>query len=69
MSIKQEPKPCYLVTCDDCQEPLGSDEFASVHYESEAQAREGIKNYGWEITEDGKVRCEPCIDERKVAAS
>lgn len=69
MSISQEPY--FKVLCDECGEafPEHEDGGSYTLFETEKDAREAVIDHDGEITEDGKVICSTCIEERPSAAA
>jgi hypothetical protein len=65
MPIKANGVVCWEPTCDECGEGDNSEYGGSFHYESEAAAKEQVKDMGWEIDGD-KLTCEGCLEERDI---
>lgn len=62
MSIEEGLKPCWTITCDRCDESMGSDEFGCVHHADRGDAEEVIKDSDWYEAANGKLICDSCIE-------
>jgi hypothetical protein len=59
-------RPCVVVECSGCGGPLDDGVWASVHFDSEAEARDGASWFDWETELGPNVWCPACP--RPVAA-
>lgn len=56
----------WKVVCDECGEAFPEHDLGGYSlYETEGEARDEVTHYDGEITDDGKVTCPACIDERE----
>lgn len=65
-TAKPSATPCVTVSCDECEEGLGSDEFLLLHFESLAEAQNTTREYDWTVKPDGRTYhdgCEPFEDD------
>jgi hypothetical protein len=66
--ITRETEPCWVVTCDNCGEAQGGDDFGVVHHSSHEQAVDACKDYEWTVRRDNDglitgIVCTTCAEE------
>jgi hypothetical protein len=67
--IVEETKPRYIVRCDGCDTDIGSDDSGgSFLFESRDDALRNAEDWQWLVDKDGKVTCESCQDDTRIAA-
>lgn len=49
---------CVLIACDECGQALEHPDGGTVHFDTEAQARETAPAYDWEQLPDGRLICD-----------
>lgn len=69
MGVDRMDNPCWYVTCDDCGDTYGGEEFSTMHFESESEAITAIRDSGYYHEHGGEIVCEGCHDERKEPIS
>jgi hypothetical protein len=58
---RQLDQPCFEISgCGCCEADFG-DNYGGEHFESREQADKAVRDAGWEMAEDGSVRCDECI--------
>jgi hypothetical protein len=71
MPVREIKDPHFAVYCDECGSPVGEEEYGGpILFETHSSAVSDARNiWEWEITDDGKVTCESCLDEREMEAN
>jgi hypothetical protein len=63
--VSIEKTECFIVRCDGCEELFDADEYV-VHYGSQVEAAQGVKDACGFVTADGKHYCEGCNEEGRI---
>jgi hypothetical protein len=66
LTPKRYEQPCVVVECNGCGGPLDDGVWKSVHFDSEAEARDGASWFDWETDLGPNLWCPECP--RPVAA-
>lgn len=52
-------KPCVIITCDGCKEPLQNGDGITLHWDTEAEAEGWLAEYEW-VQRPGMMLCPEC---------
>lgn len=67
MPLRVEQHPCWVATCDGCEEGDNSEHGGSFHYFTEHEAHHALEGQNWTLTADGRWLCWDCADAEEHA--
>lgn len=66
MPLTVEQHPCWLATCDGCEEGDNSEYGGSFHYSTEAEARQALSGSDWIELAGGVWLCLDCWEAERA---